>query len=97
MNQDAYDKFMLSKEEYEILKKENEKSNDKGDKKDKKDDKKDKKDKKEEAKPIDIELDRLDERVVRLTPMSSKLSGAVLSKDGDKLYFLSSFEKPLGT
>lgn len=93
MNQDAYDKFMLSKEEYEILKKENEKSNDKGDKKDKKDDKKDKKDKKEEAIPIDIELDRLDERVVRLTPMSSKLSGAVLSKDGDKLYFLSSFEK----
>ena len=93
MNQDAYDKFMLSKEEYEILKKENEKSNDKGDKKDKKDDKKDKKDKKEELKPIDIELDRLDERVVRLTPMSSKLSGAVLSKDGDKLYFLSSFEK----
>ncbi|MBR4837983.1 MAG: PD40 domain-containing protein [Bacteroidales bacterium] len=93
MNQDAYDKFMLSKEEYEILKKENEKSNDKGDKKDKKDDKKDKKDKKDEVKPIDIELDRLDERVVRLTPMSSKLSGAVLSKDGDKLYFLSSFEK----
>ena len=44
-------------------------------------------------KVIDIELDRLDERVVRLTPMSSKLSGAVLSKDGDKLYFLSSFEK----
>ena len=89
MNQDAYDKFMLSKEEYEILKKEEEKAKPKDDKKDKKDDKK------EEAKPksIDIELDRLDERVVRLTPMSSKLSGAVLSKDGDKLYFLSSFEK----
>ena len=89
MNQDAYDKFMLSKEEYEILKKEEEKAKPKDGKKDKKDDKK------EEAKPksIDIELDRLDERVVRLTPMSSKLSGAVLSKDGDKLYFLSSFEK----
>lgn len=90
MNQEAYDKFMMSKEEYEIWKKENEKS----EKKDKKD-KDDKKDKKEEAKPktIDIELDRLDERIVRLTPMSSRLSGAVLSKDGDKLYFLSSFEK----
>ena len=88
MNQDAYDKFKLSKEDYEILKKENEKQKDKDDKKDKKD----KKDK-EEAKLIDIELDRLDERIVRLTPMSSKLSGAVLSKDGDKLYFLSSFEK----
>ena len=86
MNQDAYDKFMLSKEDYEIQKKENENIKDKGDKKDKKD-------KKDEVKAIDIELDRLDERVVRLTPMSSKLSGAVLSKDGDKLYFLSSFEK----
>lgn len=86
MNQDAYDKFKLSKEEFEVMKKENES-------KDKKDDKKDKKDKKEEVKPIDVELDRLDERVVRLTPMSSRLSGAVLSKDGDKLYFLSSFEK----
>ena len=90
MNQEALDKFRLSKEEYEISKKANE-ANDK-DKKDK-DDTKDKKDKKEEVKPIDIELDRLDERVVRLTPMSSKLSGAVLSKEGDKLYFLSSFEK----
>ena len=40
-------------------------------------DKKDDKDKKEETKAIDIELDRLDERVVRLTPMSSRLSGAV--------------------
>ena len=89
MNQDAYDKFMLSKEEYEIMKKENEKTKDKETK-----DKGDKNDKKkDEIKPIDIELDRLDERVVRLTPMSSKLSGAVLSKDGDKLYFLSSFEK----
>jgi Tol biopolymer transport system component/C-terminal processing protease CtpA/Prc len=86
MNQEAYDKFKLSKEEFEVMKKENEA-------KDKKDDKKDKKDKKEEVKPIDVELDRLDERVVRLTPMSSRLSGAVLSKDGDKLYFLSSFEK----
>ena len=91
MNQDAYDKFMLSKEEYEIQKKENEKIKDKEIKD--KGEKKDKKDKKEEIKPIDIELDRLDERVVRLTPMSSRLSGAVLSKDGDKLYFLSSFEK----
>ena len=100
MNQDAYDKFKLSKEEYEILKKEEEKAkpkedkkDDKKDSKDKKDKKKDDKDKKEEAKAIDIELDRLDERIMRLTPMSSKLSGAVLSKDGDKLYFLSSFEK----
>lgn len=87
MNKDAYDKFMLSKEDYDILKKEKETSKDKKDKKD------DKKEKNDEVKHIDIELDRLDERIVRLTPMSSRLSGAVLSKDGDKLYFLSAFEK----
>lgn len=85
MNQEEYDKFILSKEDFEIHKKENENVN-----KNKKDDKKNKKD---EVKPIDIELDRLDERVIRLTPMSSRLSGAVLSKDGGKLYFLSAFEK----
>ena len=99
MNQDAYDKFILSEEDYEIQKKENELKNkdskDKGDKKDKKGkkDKKDDKDKKEEVKPIEIELDRLDERVIRLTPMSSRLSGGVLSNDGDKFFFLSAFEK----
>ena len=42
---------------------------------------------------VEIELDRLEDRVVRLTPMSSRLSGAVLSNDGDKLFFLSAFEK----
>ena len=87
MNQDALDKFKLSKEEYEIQKKENEANS-----KDKKDNK-DKKDKKEEVKPVEVELDRLDERVLRLTPMSSRLSGGVLAKDGSKLYFLSAFEK----
>ena len=91
LNQEAYDKFMLSKEEYEIFKKEEEKAKPKDDNKDKKDKKDDKK--KDESKDIDIESDRLNERVVRLTPMSSKLSGAVLSKDGEKLFFLSSFEK----
>ncbi|MGN0032494.1 MAG: S41 family peptidase [Candidatus Limimorpha sp.] len=91
MNQDAYDKFRLSKEEYELIKEEDKKD---ANKEEKKDDKKgDKKGKKSKIEPIEIELDRLEERVVRLTPMSSRLSGAVLSKEGDKLFFLSSFEK----
>lgn len=91
MNQEAYDKFRLSKEEYDLLKEEEKmaKEASKDDKKDKKDDKKDK----EEKKDIVVELDGLDERIMRLTPMSSRLSGVSLSKDGDKLYFLSAFEK----
>ena len=95
MNQEAYDKFRLSKEEYDLLKKEEkmakdlaEKSDDKKDKKDKKDEKKD-----EEKKDIVVELDGLEDRIMRLTPMSSRLSGVSLSKDGDKLFFLSAFEK----
>ena len=115
MNQDAYDKFLLTKEEYELMK-EIEKANkepkkdeakevkkdDKKDKKGKKDDKKGKDEKKEEtkkeetkkeAKTLVIEPEHLQDRVRRLTPMSSSLSGMALSNDGDKLYFMASFEK----
>ena len=95
LNQEAYDKFRLSKEDYDLLKKEEkmakdvaEKSDDKKDKKDKKDDKK-----ADAKKDIVVELDGLEDRIIRLTPMSSRLSGVSLSKDGDKLFFLSAFEK----
>ena len=58
---------------------------------DKKDDKKEKKE--EKAKEIEVDLEHLQDRVIRLTPMSSNLSGMALSKDGEKLYFMTSFEK----
>ena len=111
MNQDAYDKFQLNKEEYELMKeieknskepkkdeaKEVKKDDKKDSKKGKKDDKKDKDEKKDEpkseAKPLVIETEHLQDRVKRLTPMSSSLSGMVLSNDGEKLYFMASFEK----
>ena len=106
LNQDAYDKFRLNKEEYALLKEQEKgKKDDKKDepkkeekadkKKDKKDDAKDdKKDEKpKEAKKIEVDLEHLQDRVMRLTPMSSNLSGMALSKDGEKLYFMTSFEK----
>lgn len=91
LNQDAYDKFRLSKEEYALLK-ETEKGK-KDDKKDeaKKDEKKD--EKPAETKTIEVDLNHLQDRIIRLTPMSSNLSGMALSKDGDKFYFMTSFEK----
>ena len=91
MNQDAYDKFHLNKEECALLK-----ETEKASKEDKKDDKskEDKKDDKtKETKKIDIDLEHLQDRVMRLTPMSSGLSGMALSKDGEKFYFMTSFEK----
>lgn len=106
LNQEAFDKFRLNKEEYALLK-EQEKGK-KDDKKDepKKEEKSDKKkdgpstgsgtekdDKPKESKKIEVDLEHLQDRVIRLTPMSSNLSGMALSKDGEKLYFMTSFEK----
>ena len=98
LNQDAYDRFRLNKEEYALLKETEKADKDKAkdDKKDekkedKKDDKKEKKD--EKTKEIEVDLDHLQDRVMRLTPMSSSLSGMALSQDGEKFYFMTSFEK----
>ncbi len=101
LNQDAYDRFRLSKEEYALLKEtEKGKKDDKKDepKKDEKNDKKGKKDEKKDEKPaetkaIEVDLEHLQDRIIRLTPMSSNMSGMALSKDGEKLYFMTSFEK----
>ncbi len=88
VNQDAYDKFRLSKEDYDLLQQEkNLMETLSGNKKEKKDKKK------EVKKAIVVEPERIDERIIRLTPMSSRLSGMVMSANGEKLYFLSSFEK----
>ncbi len=92
VNQDAYDKYRLSKEDYELLKeveKEQEKLK-KGDKKEdaKKDDKKDEK----SSKDIVVELDGIQDRIVRLTPNSSSLGSAIIDKKGETLYYTASFE-----
>ena len=106
LNQDAYDKFRLSKEEYALLKetekgkkdekKDEAKKEEKSDKKKgKKDDKKEEKndEKPKETKKIEVDLEHLQDRVIRLTPMSSNLSGMALTNDGDKFFFMTSFEK----
>ncbi len=93
--QEAFDKFMMSKEEAE-LQKELEKEKKKDKKADKKSDKKKKKSKKKKAdkkvKDLKIDLIDIEDRIVRLTINSSSLSGAVLTPDGEKLYYLSRFE-----
>jgi len=96
--QEAYDEFLLSEEEFEILKEkrtkeEEEKKKAEAEKKDtkKKGDDKDKKE--EEIKPIIIQLSGLDDRIRRLTIHSSDLADAHVSNDGSKLFYLCSFEK----
>jgi len=98
--QDGWDKFHMSKDEYalwkEMNKKKEEKEKEAKKDKDKKKKKKgkDKKDKKkEEIKALKIDWSGLQERKVRLTIHSSSLADAVLSKDGETLYYLTKFEK----
>lgn len=97
LNREARDRFMLSKEDYELLKEQEKKAakkTDDGD--DKKKGKKDKKDadadKKDDSKNIVVELEGIEDRVMRLTPFSSSLSDAIVSGDGETLYFLCEVE-----
>lgn len=101
---EAFDRYKLSKEDFELLKEEEKDTakdstsvkneTDKGSKKDeKKKDEKKKDEKEKPAEPIKIELPGIDDRKVRLTIHSSRLSDAILSKDGEKLYYLARFEK----
>lgn len=88
MTKDAYDRFKLTKDEFDLLK-ETEKAG-----KEKKDD--DKKEEKKVTPPIeDIKIDWEDlrERKAKLTIHSSALGDAVIDKDGEKLFYLARFEK----
>ena len=66
--------------------KEKDKVDKEGDKEDTEKDKADKKD-------IVVELSGIEDRIVRLTPNSSDLGSAILSKDGENLYYFSAFEE----
>lgn len=96
LTQEAYDKYRQTKEEAALAKDDEgkeEKDEEEGGKsgKGKKDDKKKEEEKK--VKPIVVDLAGLEDRRVRLTPNSSDFGGAVLSSDGEKLYYLAAFEK----
>ena len=96
---EAYERFMMSKEELALLeeaekaKENNKKDEDKSDKNTKGNNKKSDDKKKDEIKPLTFDLDNCRDRIVRLTRHSSSLGDAVLSKKGDKLYYQASFEK----
>lgn len=99
----AYEKFRMNKEDLALLeeaekaeKEEKAKAEEAAAAKSKKKDskKKDSKEepKKDEVKPLVLDLENAEYRIARLTPNSSELSDGVLSKKGDKLYYLTSFE-----
>ncbi len=91
--QDAWDKYNLNKNDYELKKaieEANKKKNEEGDEKDK-----DKETKDEEKKEtsLSFEWKGIEDRVARFTIHSSRIGDAVLSKDASTLYYLARFEK----
>jgi tricorn protease len=85
----AWDKFRLNKEEYDLLKEiEKAKKTESGEDKSKSEKPDDKK-----VMPLTFDWNGFEERKSRLTIHSSIMGDAVLSKDGEKLYYLARFEK----
>ena len=76
MNQDALDRWNLSEEDLALL-----------EDAEKKDDKKDDKDSK--SKDVEVDLSRITDRIVRVTPQSAFLEDAAMTADGSTLYYLS--------
>ena len=88
LNRKAYDDFKMTKEERELEKQIAGLHEDKKD--DKNNDKKE--EKKEKIEDIIVELDDIEDRIIRLTPSSSDLGSAALSKDGGVLYYQAAYE-----
>ncbi len=84
---EAWDKYQLSKEEYDLLQ-----EMEKAKKKNGKDAEDKEKDSAKKDSLLTFEWDDMRDRTARLTIHSSSLGDAVLSKDGEKLYYLARFE-----
>ncbi len=93
LNQESFDRFNLSKEEYELIK-EVEKKEETLEKKKKEIEEGiiEEDDNEKPVEDIEIDLPNLEDRKVRLTINSSSLADAILSPDGENLYYLSKFE-----
>lgn len=89
LTQKAYDRFNLSKAEYEIVKKQEDDAK-KAKDKDKKPDDKKADDKKEEEKkePVEVDLKNIEDRFARLTIGSARLNDSALTPDGETLIYL---------
>lgn len=87
LTQKALDRHRLSKEEFALVKEREEKEA-----KDRTKDEK-KEDRKEEKKDVVIEWEGLEDRKVRLSAHTAELADALLSKNGEKLFYLARFEK----
>jgi tricorn protease len=91
--QEAFDRFNLSKEEFELLsEKEEEGEEDEKGEKDQKGEEGEEDEKREEAEALAFDWENMTDRKKKLTVHTSRASDYLLSKEGDKLYYLTRFE-----
>ncbi len=93
---EALDRFKLSKEDFALLKDQEEKAEKAKkdtDEKDKKKDKNKKDEPKKDSVEVKIDWENLTDRKLKLTVHTSRINDWLLSKDNDKLFYFTSFEK----
>lgn len=93
LNREAFDEYQMNKEEYELYQQANKEKPKEEDKKDEKEPSKKENEEKKKPKNILVELENIQERMVRITPNSSNLGDAIMDKEGKKIYYLAAFEK----
>lgn len=94
LTREAWDRYRLSEAELEQLKaKEEKKEKEKKKEKDKDGKKKDEDEGPKLPDPVDLEVEGLEDRTVRLTIHSADLADAALTPDGERLLYLAKFEK----
>ncbi len=95
-DQESYDRFMLSKDDFALVKAREDKEKEKQKEAEKAEDdkKKGKSDKKKVEEPKwTPDFKKVEDRRVKLTPGSVNLSGFNISPKGDKLYYMARYEK----
>ncbi len=85
LNREAYDRFRMTKEEYELAREAEKKGP-------KKETPADGKTAEAGKRAIEVDLRDIDDRIVRLTPSSTAISDAVIDRKGEKLYYLAAYE-----
>jgi len=91
LTQNAWDKYQLSKEDFALFKEAEEREKKEKEQNSAKDGKT--AEAKPAAEPIKIDWDGLEDRKARFTTHTAPLSDMLLSKDGDKLFYLARFEQ----
>ncbi len=92
LNRAARDRFLLSEEDFALMKDEEKKAKEAEKKNAGAKNAKNAKAGADAPASVGVELDGIENRIMRLTPYSSDLSDAIVTSDGETLYYLCSFE-----